>query len=158
MLDAATAWIESERRKVETYLNGALIAYGTVAEWPVFHVLPYVAIWRVGSKACSIDLAGWAISGDGPTDYVSSPAIDHPRKAMAHFSRQWAEAAASLALGEDHPAIRIGWRADWPTLVPLLTARSELLAECASDDALWSEVEQRDIKPSLVRPAKLPHR
>jgi hypothetical protein len=133
------AWVAEERAKVVAYLARTGIDHLGVGEWPAFHLQPYLAIWAVQSKKSPGAIGWWAISGDAPTDYMSGAGVRHPREAMAHFSRQWGEAAEFMLRGEEHPETKIGRKEDWPMLAPLLRSRSELLEDFASDDDLWKE-------------------
>ncbi len=133
------AWVAGEREKVATYLAKELVQHLGVGEWPAFHAQPYLAIWAVQSKKSPGAIGWWAISGDVPTDYMSGDGVTHPREAMAYFSCQWSAVSECMRRGEAHPESKIGLSGDWPTLAPLLKARSELLGRFAADDALWDE-------------------
>lgn len=136
------AWVESERGKVVAYLTTQGVDHLGVGEWPAFHLHPHLAIWAVQSKKSPGAIGWWAISGDMPTDYMSGDGVRHPRKAMEHFSRQWAEVADCMSRGEAHPETKIGKKEVWPELAPLLKTRSELLGEFAANDGLWAEHEE----------------
>ena len=131
------SWIAGEREKVVAYLAKQGVDHLGVGEWPAFHVQPYLAIWAVQSKKSEGAIGWWAISGDAPTDYMSSGSVRHPREAMAHFSRQWVEVSDYMRRGVPHPESKIGSRSDWPVLAPLLKSRSDLLGSFAADDAIW---------------------
>jgi hypothetical protein len=137
------AWIGSEREKVIAYLATQGIDHLGIGEWPAFHLHPYLAIWAVQSKLLPGSIGWWAISGDLPTDYMSGGGVRHPRKAMEHFSRQWAEVSDFMRRGEAHPDTKIGKKENWPDLAPLLRSRSKLLGEFAANDKLWEEHETK---------------
>jgi hypothetical protein len=137
------AWVADERNKVVAYLVQQRVEHLGVGEWPAFHLQPYLAIWVVQSKKCPGAIGWWAISGDAPTDYMSGEGVHHPRKAMAHFSRRWAEVSDYMRRGQAHPETRIGKKEDWPDLAPLLRSRSELLGEFAANDELWEEHDEK---------------
>jgi hypothetical protein len=83
----------------------------------------------------------WAISGDVPTDYVSFNDADHPREAMRHFARQWAEVSSFMLRGERHPESTIGTPDQWPELGNLLQRRAFLLQRFADDDTIWKDLD-----------------
>ena len=133
------AWVRQEREKVVAYLTSQRCEHGGIAEWPAFHVDPYVALWAIQSRTVAGRVGWWAISGDLPTDYMSSSSGYHPREALRHFSAEWVSVAESMRRGEDHPRTKIGAPELWSTMAPLLEKRAQLLREYADDDSLWEE-------------------
>ena len=121
------------------YLSSQHCEHGGVGEWPAFHVDPYLALWAVQSRKVSGRIGWWAISGDLPTDYMSSSSGYHPREALRHFSVEWLSVAESMKRGEEHPGTQIGTPEQWPTMAPLLEKRAHLLKNYADDDRLWED-------------------
>ncbi len=135
-------WVNERRNALLEYLRGEGVTHGEVGDWPAWHVCPYVAIFAIGSVAAPGRVGWWAITGDLPTDYVSSRDAKHPREVLSHFARQWAELASYMLRGEPHPETIMGTPDDWPELGPLLESRSQILQRWAEDDAIWNETEE----------------
>jgi len=134
-----TAWVKQEREKVIAYLASQHCEHAGVGEWPAFHIDPYVALWTVQSPTAPGRIGWWAISGDLPTDYMSSASGYHPRDALRHFSAEWMSVTESMKRGEEHARTKMGTPELWPTMAPLLQARAEILRQYADDDGLWEE-------------------
>ena len=132
-------WVKQEREKVLTYLASERCEHAGVGEWPAFYVDPYVALWAVQSPTAPGRIGWWAISGDLPTDYMSSRSGYHPRDVLRHFSAEWSSVAESMRRGEEHPRTKMGNPSLWPTMVPLLEMRAQILKDYADDDSLWEE-------------------
>ena len=132
-------WIAQERQKVLAYLASEQCEHGGVGEWPAFHLDPYIALWAIQSPTAPGRIGWWAISGDLPTDYISSGSGYHPRDALRHFSAEWLSVAASMRRGEMHPRTKMGKPELWPAMAPLLEKRAYLLKDYAEDDSLWEE-------------------
>ena len=132
-------WVAQERAKVIAYLCSQHCEHGGVGERPAFHVDPYIALWAIQSRKAPGRIGWWAISGDLPTDYMSSDSGHHPREALRHFSAEWVSVAESMKRGAEHPRTKIGTPDQWPTMAPLLQKRAELLKHYADDDRLWEE-------------------
>ena len=132
------AWIREQREVVLEYLDREQPSYNGVPERPAWFLAPYYAIWAVGSRKRPGAVGWWAISGDVPTDYMSSSEIRDARMAMRVFGLRWTKAARQMAAGEEPDDFRIGTRANWPELAPLLASRAKLLVEWADEDDMWS--------------------
>ena len=130
-------WLRQEHEKVLAYLASQKCEHGGVAEWPAFHIDPYIALWAVQSPTAPGPIAWWAISGDLPTDYMSSISGYHPRDALRHFSAEWLSVAGAMARGEAHPRTKMGTPELWPTMAPLLRSRAAILRDYADDESLW---------------------
>lgn len=132
-------WCLDRRTQVIEYLEHEKVNHGEVADWPAWHVAPYVSLWAVESKKIFglVDL--WVICGDMPTDYISSEAIKHPREALEAFSKRWAKLSSLMCKGERDPSITIGSPENWQELAPLLKVRAEILDEWSRDASLWDE-------------------
>ncbi|WP_265594968.1 DUF4826 family protein [Haloferula sp. BvORR071] len=130
--------MRQQHEVVVNYLQAQGCEHGGVATWPAFHLLdPHLALWAVQSVTTAGKIGWWAISGDLPTDYMSSSSGYHPRDAMRHFSREWLDVAAHMREGREHPRTKIGRPELWPTMAPILEKRTELLQECADDEDMW---------------------
>ena len=133
------AWIAKEREKVIVYLASEQCEHAGVGEWPAFHVDPYVAMWAVQSLTAIGRVGWWAISGDLPTDYMSSSSGYHPRDALRHFSTEWNTTAEAMARGEVNPESKVGNPDQWHQMAPLLKSRAKILKTYADDDSLWQD-------------------
>lgn len=131
-------WLAEERKKVIEYLAYQSCRHAGVAEWPAFHVEPDVALWAVLSTKHSGRVGWWAISGDVPTDYMSSTLGEHPRDALRHFSEEWADVADHMRRGKEHPTLNMGTPAEWPQMAIMLQQRADALALYADED-VWDE-------------------
>ena len=129
-------WVAIEREKVISYLVQQGCEHGGVAEWPAFHLDPYLALWAVQSAKAPGRIGWWVISGDVPTDYMSGSSGYHPRDAMRYLSGQWMQIADCMARGVRH-SYMIGRPDQWPTLAPLLRSRAETISRYAEDNELW---------------------
>lgn len=135
--DEEERWVRQQHEMVVQYLAGQGCEHGGVATWPAFHLDPYLALWAVQSVTTPGRIGWWAISGDMPTDYMSSSSGYHPREALRHFSREWLDVATHMREGREHPRTKIGHPGVWPTLAPLLESRAKLLQEYADDEEMW---------------------
>lgn len=131
-------WLAVERLKVLDYLAEMGCRHAGVAEWPAFHIEPDFALWAVQSTKHDGRIGWWAISGDVPTDYMTSTDGESPQEALRHFSRQWADVAEHLRSGREHPTMDPGNRDQWPELAEMLQQRSDALAAYADDEG-WEE-------------------
>lgn len=136
---AEEQWIATEREKVIDYLAQQGCQHGGVGEWPAFHIDPYFALWAVQSLKVEGRIGWWAVSGDIPTDYMSSSSGYHPRDAMRYFSSQWMDISDSMLAGKSRDGCMIGSPDDRPELEPLLRSRAKLIRTFADDDELWKE-------------------
>lgn len=134
---AEKAWIASQRKEVIAYLESQECAHAGVGEWPAFHVNPYMALWAVQSSSHPGRIGWWAISGDLPTDYMSSAAGYHPRDALRHFSSEWLAASEAMDRGEPYSGVQIGRPELWSEMAPLLRKRAEILKFYAEEDGCW---------------------
>ncbi len=134
-----TVWMEEERRKAIDYLAAEDCKHGGVAEWPAFHVDLHLALWAVESTRHAGRVGWWVISGDVPTDYMSSSDGEHPQDALRYFAAEWMEMAGYMRRGEEHPTMAMGNPEDWPEIAELLEQRSQILEEYAADEAVWGD-------------------
>jgi len=131
------SWLREQRASVEAYLNAESVAHGGIADAAAWFVAPYLAIWPVTSLKSPPSIGWWVISGDVPTDYLSSAEVRGAREAVRAFAERWANLAARMDRGDSHPTMRVGGRAGSRELAPLLRARAKLLERFADDDACW---------------------
>jgi hypothetical protein len=132
-------WCNECRAQVADYLNRQGVTHGRIAEWPAWHIAPYVSIWAIESAKRPEWVGWWVLYGDLPTDYVTSKNIKHPREAMHAIAKRWLEVSEYMIRGEKHPSVRIGTQESWLELGPLLKSRAELLLEWAKDETLWDD-------------------
>src|SRR5262245_56368482 len=105
--DDVDLWCEEQRCNVARYLQSQRLAHGEIGAWPAWHLAPYVSIWAIESLVHPESMGWWVISGDLPTDYISSAAVappQHPRKAMRVFADNWLELVAAWKKGRDVPS------------------------------------------------------
>jgi hypothetical protein len=130
-------WLREQQASVEAYLSSQKVAHGGVADAPAWFVAPYLAIWTVVSLKSPPSTGWWVVSGDVPTDYLSSTEVRDAREAVRAFSERWDDLAARMDRGESHPTIQVGDPGVSSELAPLLRARAKLLARFAGDEACW---------------------
>lgn len=136
-IDVEEEWVAAERVKVIAYLEAQKCSHAGVGEWPAFHIDPYVALWAVQSPSHLGRIGWWAISGDLPTDYMSSSSGYHPREALRYFSSEWLAASEAMSRGEPYEGVKIGRPELWPVMAPLLRKRAEILRGYAENDDWW---------------------
>lgn len=137
-------WCAERRAEVLEFLSAEKIRHGRVAEHPTWYVAPYVSLWEVESAKKAEALAGWAICGDLPTDYLSAKDVPHPRQALAAFAAQWRETAAGILSGEIETGEGEDSTEEREELAPLLNSLADILNEWAADDSLWEEDEDEE--------------
>jgi hypothetical protein len=118
------------------------VEYGRIGEWPAWHVAPYVSIWAIESVARPEWIGWWVISGDLPTDYISSRDVtppQHPRNALRVFAGQWLKYVETWNDGRDCEGFCIRGADSRKELAPLLETRARLLMNWADDDSMWEE-------------------
>lgn len=130
-------WNAERRAEVLSYLENESIPYGHIGIDPAWSLAPYVSIWAITNRAHPDAIAWWAISGDLPTDYVTSTKAGTPREAASAIASLWAEAAQLMMRGERHPTFRIGSGEREEELAPLLASRAALLLEWVEDPEIW---------------------
>ncbi|OWY70207.1 hypothetical protein B7486_15505 [cyanobacterium TDX16] len=133
-------WCNEQRNIVAAYLLSQKVVHGRIGDWPAWHVVPYVSIWAIESKARPEWIGWWVVSGDLPTDYISSTDVkpsQHPRRAMQVFSQKWLELVNAWKDGREVEDMSIGDENSREELIPLLEARSRLLMRFVEDDSYW---------------------
>jgi hypothetical protein len=135
-------WCCAKRKAVEDYLLKENFQHGRIGEWPAWHIAPYVSIWAIESLKYPENIGWWVITGDLPTDYISSADItnpQHPRKAIKAIAERWKKMVSSWNRGEEFEGISIAGNRNNEELAPLLEKRADLLIEFSEDDSLWEE-------------------
>src|SRR6516164_2189363 len=135
-------WCSEQQKIVADYLLSQKVNHGRIGEWPAWHIAPHASIWAIESLARPEWIGWWVISGDLPTDYISSADVkppQHPRKAMRVFAQNWLEVVKAWKDGREIENTRIGDSSSHEELGPLLESRAKLLMEWADDDSLWEE-------------------
>jgi hypothetical protein len=130
-------WLTEQRENVQRYLQREEVRHQGVALQPDWFVAPYVSVWRVESKARPGAVGWWAVSGDLPTDYLSSHDATDARSALAAFAVRWREVSACMLRGQEHRDVRIGERGNRRELGELLGRRAQIFQEWADDDTMW---------------------
>jgi hypothetical protein len=130
-------WCKDQRVNAEAYLKQEKLTHGKVGEYPAWHVAPYLAVWAVESIVSPGAVGWWVITGDLPSDYLSSNEADGPRGALVAFSIRWNILADCIENGLQHRSIRLGSAECRPTLAPLLRSRAKLLGKFSTDGSLW---------------------
>ena len=130
-------WIEKQRSRVEAYLLKQGLPDFALQSEPNWFVSPYVALWALTSQRFPARIGWWAISGDLPTDHVSSTNAHTAQEALRAFSKQWVEISSYLLRGEEHPTMKVGAEANRKELGDLLRRRAGILAAWANDDSMW---------------------
>ena len=131
------AWCKERRGDVTAYMRGTGTRFGSIPEWPAWHVPPFVSVWPVESGVAPGRLGWWVICGDLPTDYLSGNDAADPREAVRAIATRWQEVVSTWERGQEHPAMEIGGKSDRAQLLPLLKGRAKVLLEWCEDDSLW---------------------
>lgn len=135
------AWIAQQLEHVTWFIDQQDIKRGRIAEWPSFHVVPYLSIWTIESGNVPGAVGWWVISGDLPTDYFSGNTVQHPRQVLLAAAARWAGMLKEVAdgvIGE----VTIPDLPHSPELQKLLATRVELLQKIAANDEFWAEYEK----------------
>jgi Domain of unknown function (DUF4826) len=125
-------WLREQRANVEEYLSREGMQHGGVAEEPAWTVELLVALWAVRAHEPSGTIGWWVITGDVPTDLVSSRDAPDARTALRVFSTRLSEASV-----EDHPEAQARPPEKLQGLARLLRAQAEILRQIAEDDDEW---------------------
>lgn len=142
------AWCFEQRDTVRRYLAGQQgLKHGEIGEWPAWHIAPIISIWVVESLAKPGWIGWWVISGDLPTDYISSADVEypqHPRKALRVFCNRWISWADSVFEGRESPNYWVGPPEKAGELAPMLKSRALTFLEWCEDDTLWEDRDDED--------------
>lgn len=137
------SWCAEQRDTVAKYLHSQKVTHGRIGDWPAWHIAPCASIWAIESVASPGWIGFWVISGDLPTDYISSADLQspqHPRKAMRGIAERWLEQVEAWKVGKEVEGFRIAGPHSHEELSELLETRARLLMEWADDDSFWEEV------------------
>jgi hypothetical protein len=132
-------WCHRRREEATAYLAKEGLTHGEVGAWPAWHVAPYLSIWAVESLKTPGAVGWWVISGDLPTDYISTSSAKHPRQALREFADTWEDVASHIRAGTPHPSISIGPLETRSELLPILEKRAEIFRRFAEDDSIWED-------------------
>jgi hypothetical protein len=102
---ADAEWLAAERARVTSYLASQGVDHRGVSAAPRCFLSPYVAVWAVRSKRKPDRVGWWAISGDLPTDYITSTTERDDADVLRAFARQWKAAAAEWRRALSCPTI-----------------------------------------------------
>lgn len=129
-------WLAAERRRVEEYLSTEGLAYGVLPADPELHIAPHLALWLVSGPRADGG-AWWVVSGDVPTDHVSSQRAPDARQALRTLSKKWRTAASVMAARrDDHNADHLG-PDESRRAAEQLFERARRLWDLAAQDDLW---------------------
>jgi hypothetical protein len=140
--EAEERWCTEQQAAVADYLRSQKVQHGQVGDWPAWFIPPYVSIWAIESLVQPGAIGWWVISGDLPTDYISSAEVQppqHPRKAIRVIADRWLKQVEAWNTGKDFDGIRIAGPHSHRELAPLLESRAKLLIEWTDDDSLWED-------------------
>jgi hypothetical protein len=135
-------WCNEQRANVTDYLRSQKVKHGRIGDWPAWHIAPCASIWAIESLARLEWIGWWVISGDLPTDFISSADVQppqHPRKAIRVIAERWLKQVEAWSEGRDYEGIRIAGPHSHKELAPLLESRAKILIEWADDDSFWQE-------------------
>ena len=134
-------WLAGQRANVSRYLETEGIVHGGVPTRAQWFVAPYLSLWPIASAATPDVTGWWVISGDLPTDYLSSKDARDARSALRAFADRWQEASAQLLRGRQPSGFRIGRNLESAQmrqeLGQLLRGRTLAIREWVADDDLW---------------------
>jgi len=134
---AEERWCAQRRRDVSYYLRREGVMHGAIADWPAWHIFPYVSVWAIESVKSAGWVGWWVICGDLPTDYVSSSGLRDPRSAVGAIAQHWLAAVPYLERGDQPPNFTVGRSGGAQDLASLLQSRADLLARWVADDTVW---------------------
>lgn len=127
------AWLLARRAEVERYLSLAETPHGAIADWPAWHLAPMTSVWAIESLSNPGFVGWWAVSGDHPTDYISSRDLKDPRAALRAICDRWK--AYVETMGDPGKPRSDSARSE---LEGKLRTRIAVLDECLANDELWT--------------------
>jgi hypothetical protein len=133
-------WFEEQRSETQAYLQKEGAVTGDVGERPAWYMAPYVAVWAIESWKSPDWVGWWVISGDLPTDYLSSQGVGSPRDAVRAFAKRWSTFVTSARAGETTGDYSLGSEVPSSELCDLLEGRAELLSELSEDESVWEDL------------------
>ncbi|MGD8594920.1 MAG: DUF4826 family protein [Gammaproteobacteria bacterium] len=125
-------WLDDQQEVASQYMKRTGTNYGSIEHTPSFYLSPYVAVWAVESGISPGAIGWWVITGDLPTDYISSSGISSAREAMSEFAKRWLNSVNVHKSGKHDPTITLS-----SETADLLEKRANILNDWASDDSMW---------------------
>ena len=125
-------WLDEQQDVAYQYMKKTGTNFGSIEHAPSFYLSPYVAVWAVESGKSPNAIGWWVITGDLPTDYVSSSGIGGAREAMSEFAKRWQNSVNVYRSGKKDPSITLN-----SETADLLEKRAHILMEWASDGSMW---------------------
>ncbi|MCH7820789.1 MAG: DUF4826 family protein [Proteobacteria bacterium] len=139
--EAVTAWIrETLDKAVQEITSLGVIDDKLVEARPVWSV-PYKVMIGQVRVANDQSTFRWIISGDLPTDHISSTVAATPREAVRYFSIKWQRDATRYNDPAARKAHGLDETLDWNQLTEKLVAKAEELYDMAGDDRLWRQTD-----------------
>ena len=139
--EAVSAWIRYTLGKaVHEITSLGVIEDKLVEARPVWSVPYRVMIGQI-REANDQSTFRWIISGDLPTDHISSTVAATPREALKYFSTKWQMDAARYNDPVERKAHGLDETKNWNQLTEKLVAKAEELYNMAEDDSLWRKLE-----------------
>ena len=140
--DIEAQWCNEQQAVVAAYLQSQNVRHGRIGEWPAWHIAPVVSIWAIESTVRLNWIGWWVISGDLPTDYISSADVSdpqHPRTAIQMIAERWLKQADAWKEDRDFEGIQINSLHTRKELSTMLESRANLIIEWAENDLYWTE-------------------
>ena len=125
-------WLDEQQEVAYQYMKKTGTNYGSIEHTPSFFVSPYVAVWAVESAKSPGEIGWWIITGDLPTDYISSSGVSSAREALIAFARSWSNSVNMYKNGKVDSTITLS-----DETAELLESRAKILTEWAYDESLW---------------------
>jgi len=125
-------WLDEQQNVAYQYMEKTGTKHGRIEHTPSFFVAPYGAVWAVESGKSQDAIGWWVITGDLPTDYVSSNGISSAREAIIAFAERWSNSVNIHKNGNVDPTISLS-----DETADLLESRAQILTEWASDETMW---------------------
>jgi general stress protein 26 len=125
-------WLDEQQDVAYQYMKNTGTNFRSIEHTPSFFLSPYVAVWAVESGKSPNAVGWWVITGDLPTDYISSSGIGGAREAMSEFAKRWQNSVNIYRSGKNEPSITLN-----SETADLLEKRAHILMEWASDGSMW---------------------
>jgi len=125
-------WLDEQQDIAQLYMEKTGAQHGKIEKYPSFYVAPYLAVWAVESGKITNAVGWWVITGDVPTDYVSSSGVGDARAALRAFAERWHNSVELFNKGIADPAIRLN-----SETASLLEERTKILSDWVLDDSKW---------------------
>lgn len=129
-------WLAAERQRVEEYLEAEGLEHGALPSEPELHMAPHLALWLVAGPRAEGG-SWWVVSGDVPTDHVSSQRAPDARQALRSLSKKWRTAASVMAARTDADNADHAGPEESRRVAEQLFDRARRLWDLAAQDDLW---------------------